>query len=312
MTATVPTDRTPRYLPWAQWWNGALLAILILSVAALLTAEIMPRGPVTATHAISLMAILLIAGLGTGLATGSRWSVLGAPLVFATIFEITRLGLVGPTVEAPRLTSLYGIIAFVLGRGLGIVFMLLPLLLGALIGIDLASRLGHPTARRLSRGGWIGITIGIIALIAQGLFIARPASTAPIPGPDGAPLAGSVSELVTIPIGGHDQSLMVRGRDAEGPVLLFLAGGPGGTELGAMRQDAALEQDFVVVTWDQRGSGRSYAALDPTATLTLGGMVSDTIEVTDYLRDRFDEERIYLVGQSWGFDARRTGRPRAA
>ena len=29
-------------------------------------------------------------------------------------------------------------------------------------------------------------------------------------------------------------------------------------------------------------------------------MVADTLEVTNYLRDRFDEEKIYLVGNSWG------------
>jgi pimeloyl-ACP methyl ester carboxylesterase len=94
--------------------------------------------------------------------------------------------------------------------------------------------------------------------------------------------------------------MMIRGRSVDNPVLLYLAGGPGGTDLGAMRADVSLEQDFVVVTWDQRGTGKSYSALDPVETLTLEQMVADTIEVTNYLRDRFDEEKIYLVGQSWG------------
>ncbi len=42
-----------------------------------------------------------------------------------------------------------------------------------------------------------------------------------------------------------------------------------------MRNDAALEQDFVVVAWDQRGTGKSYAALDPVDTLTVDRMVAD-------------------------------------
>jgi pimeloyl-ACP methyl ester carboxylesterase len=84
-------------------------------------------------------------------------------------------------------------------------------------------------------------------------------------------------------------------------VLLFLAGGPGGSELGAMRRHLeVLEQDFVVVTFDQRGAGKSYDALDPASTLTLDGAVGDTIELTGYLRSRFGEDKIYLVGQSWG------------
>ena len=114
-------------------------------------------------------------------------------------------------------------------------------------------------------------------------------------------MAGSVAELTTARIGGHDQSIMIRGWSVENPVLLYLAGGPGGTDIGAMRIfSRSLEQDFVVATWDQRGAGKSYRTLDPTSTLTLDRVVADTIDVTDYLRQRFDEQKIYLVGNSWG------------
>jgi pimeloyl-ACP methyl ester carboxylesterase len=119
-------------------------------------------------------------------------------------------------------------------------------------------------------------------------------------GTDGEPLAGSIAELTTTRIGGHDQALMIRGASTDNPVLLHLAGGPGGTDLGAMRLDTGLEQHFVVATWDQRGTGKSYAALDPTDTLTLEQMVADTVDVTNYLRERFGQERIFLTGQSWG------------
>ncbi len=85
------------------------------------------------------------------------------------------------------------------------------------------------------------------------------------------------------------------------PVLLFLDGGPGGTATGSMRvAGKPLEKDFVVATWDQRGTGASAHALEPTTTLTLDQMVADTIEVTEYLRDRFDEQAICVVGSSWG------------
>jgi pimeloyl-ACP methyl ester carboxylesterase len=94
--------------------------------------------------------------------------------------------------------------------------------------------------------------------------------------------------------------MMIRGRSIKSPVVLYLAGGPGGTDLGAMRADVGLEQDFVVVTWDQRGVGKSYGALDPAEAMTVDQAVADTIELTNYLRDRFDDERIYIVGNSWG------------
>jgi pimeloyl-ACP methyl ester carboxylesterase len=104
-----------------------------------------------------------------------------------------------------------------------------------------------------------------------------------------------------VEIGGHDLALMIRGRSVNKPVLLFLAGGPGGSELGAMRRHSqALEDDFVVVTLDQRGTGKSYDQFDPESSLTLDQAVSDTLEVTRYLRDRFGQDKVYLVGQSWG------------
>jgi proline iminopeptidase len=61
-----------------------------------------------------------------------------------------------------------------------------------------------------------------------------------------------------------------------------------------------LEKTFVVATWDQRGNGKSYPALDPTSTYTLDNAVDHTVEVTNHLRDRFDQDQIYILGQSWG------------
>jgi pimeloyl-ACP methyl ester carboxylesterase len=66
------------------------------------------------------------------------------------------------------------------------------------------------------------------------------------------------------------------------------------------RHLSELEEHVTVVTWDQRGSGTSYDELDPTDTITLQGSIDDTIAVTEYLRDRFDTDQIYLLGQSWG------------
>ena len=196
--------------------------------------------------------------------------------------------------------------AFAVGRGFHGLLALLPMVLGAALGAALARR-ARPSrpAGLLSRLGlWLrrGVAVATaLALVALAAFIARPASTDPIVDADGRTVAGSVAELTRVEVGGHDLALMIRGRSAQNPVLLFLAGGPGGSELGAMRRHSqALEDDFVVVTFDQRGTGKSYDQLDPTDTMTLDGAVADAVAVTNYLRDRFDEEKVYLVGQSWG------------
>jgi pimeloyl-ACP methyl ester carboxylesterase len=278
------------------WAVAAAIAIGAGSFSAWLT----PRGPVTTTGALVSVAAAGLVGVAAGLATGSRWSLLVAPVVFVSVFELARLGVDGATVDAIHLGSTYGIIALILGRLLHGVLVLAPMILGCVYGVWLAARLGRKTSTRGGAVGWTLAGLATVALVVVAALIARPATTPPIVGPDGGPLPGSIAELTTVRIGGHEQALMIRGRSVDSPVLLFLAGGPGGTEIGAMRADTDLEQDFVVVTWDQRGTGKSYAALDPTATLTLEQTIADTIELTDYLRQRFDEDRIYLVGQSWG------------
>ena len=94
---------------------------------------------------------------------------------------------------------------------------------------------------------------------------------------------------------------MIRAVDPGKPVLLYLAGGPGQSDLALARAlSEGWTRDFIFVDWDQRGTGKSYAALDPTDDLTLDQAVSDTIELTDYLRARFAKSKVYLMGKSWG------------
>jgi pimeloyl-ACP methyl ester carboxylesterase len=267
---------------------------------ALLSAWLTPRGPITTSEALISMGAALAIGVGAGLVLASRWSILLAPVVYAVVFEFARLGVEGPTVDAINLSGMYGIFALVLGRVVHGLLVLAPLALGSVYGVWLARRLGKSASVTMGGLGWTLTGLVTLAIAAMAFFIALPASTAPIVGADGEPLAGSVAELTTVTIGGHDQTMLIRGRSVDNPVLLYLAGGPGGTDIGAIRRDVTLEQDFTVVAWDQRGAGKSYSALDPTDTFTTQQLVADTVEVTNYLRDRFDEEKIYLVGQSWG------------
>ncbi len=265
---------------------------------------VMPRGPLTSLQSLTALTLACAVGLAAGWLLRSRWAALIAPTVFAVAFEITRLGQTGPTVEAIRFDrGIWGAIVFISGRGFDALIILAPMAIAALWGAARARR-AHTTEAR--RGFWAGArlitltaaTLGIVALV---VLLARPASTPPILAADGTPLAGSISELTTVEIDGHDQALLLRGRNANAPVLLFLEGGPGGTALGAMHHSGAgLEQHFVVATWDQRGTGKSLTARDPVATLTPEQAVSDTIEVAEYLRACFDKQGIYLVGSSWG------------
>ncbi|MBN2840242.1 MAG: alpha/beta hydrolase [Coriobacteriia bacterium] len=283
---------------WADWRLGLVVTVVIAAAAALPSAALMPRGPATQAHALVAIAVALVTGLVAGAASGNRWSIALTPLAFAVTFELARLGTSGPTVDRLDLGSTYGVIAFVVGRGVHGLLVLIPLMVGAAWGVRLAARLGHAASTSPVGLGLAGL--GTLALVALTVMVAWPARTAPVMGPNATPLEAGVAEITQVAIGGHDQTIMIRGRSADSPVILYLAGGPGGTDLGAMRADVTLEQDFVVVTWDQRGAGKSYQALEPVETLTLEQMIADTIELTEYLRERFEERRIYLVGNSWG------------
>jgi pimeloyl-ACP methyl ester carboxylesterase len=292
---------------WADWRLGAAIAAAVAALLGIASALSMPRGPLTAADALTTMAVTFIVGLAAGFALRSRWAMILSPVMFIAVFELGRLDYEGPTVDGIHLGSFYGIAAFVLGRGFHGVLALAPMTLGVVYGVALARRLAYaPTAvarrwRPKTIAGWTATGVPTLALLALAFLIARPASTPAILGPDGEPLPGSIAEMTNVEIGGHDQAMLIRGHSEDNPVLLYLAGGPGGTDIGAHRifwED--LERDFVVVTWDQRGAGKSYPALDPTSTLTLEQAMSDTIDVTNYLRERFDEDKVYLVGNSWG------------
>jgi len=301
----VAAIRRPLAFVWRDRWIGVGVASAVAAGAAAILSLLMPRGPITTTEALTTMAAGLSIGLAGGLAMRTRWAMALSPLTFVAAYELVRLGTDGPTVDGIH-TSAYGLIALAVGRGMHGILALAPMVLGAALGAGLARRIqGAPACRGRARFTLLARRT-VTALVAVGLvmlavLIARPATTDPILGPDGQPLAGSIAELTRVEIGGHDLAMMIRGHRTDSPVLLFLAGGPGGSELGAMRRHLeSLERDFLVATWDQRGAGKSYDQLDPTSTLTLDRAVSDTLEVTNYLRERFGKDKIYLVGQSWG------------
>jgi pimeloyl-ACP methyl ester carboxylesterase len=103
-----------------------------------------------------------------------------------------------------------------------------------------------------------------------------------------------------VALGGFPQKVHVRGSDASNPVLLFLHGGPGvPNRHSIMGRHSDLCDAFTVATWDQRGTGGSYWGVD-AATLTLERLVEDARELVEYLCARYDQEKVFVCGGSWG------------
>jgi len=110
----------------------------------------------------------------------------------------------------------------------------------------------------------------------------------------------AISELRRVTLNGRKEWISIRGDDVNNPVLLFLAGGTGGSQMAAVRHDLSeLEKHFVVVNWDQPGSGKSYGAIK-TADITVDTYIEDGYALTRYLCETFNKEKIFIVGESWG------------
>jgi proline iminopeptidase len=113
-----------------------------------------------------------------------------------------------------------------------------------------------------------------------------------------------IDSLEPVRIGGIDQWIEVRGQNVNNPILLFIHGGPGIAfiPLAGAFQDP-WENNFTVVQWDQRGAGKTYMSNDKALlrrTMNVPQMEQDTLEVVNYLRNRFKREKIFVLGQSWG------------
>lgn len=110
----------------------------------------------------------------------------------------------------------------------------------------------------------------------------------------------SVDLLEKVRLGGVDQWIQIRGHDRAQPILLFLHGGPGFAEMPFAHLNAALAENFVVVEWDQRGAGKSFAFDIPESSMSAERIVADAHELVLLLRQRFGAAKIFLVGHSWG------------
>lgn len=117
--------------------------------------------------------------------------------------------------------------------------------------------------------------------------------------------ANGIDEGIYVSLGGQEQYLLIRGEDVENPVMIWLHGGPSSPDAFANYTfQKHLVDEYTVVNWDQRGCGRTYYRnkdTDPNnATASFEQAQADLDELVDYLTDRFNTDKVIIVGHSYG------------
>jgi len=138
---------------------------------------------------------------------------------------------------------------------------------------------------------WTGLVIAVVILLA--LFF--PTWTPPIKGEN------SISMLTQLPFNGADHEVMIRGADRSNPIIIFVHGGPGCSEIPYVRKyQKELEKHYTIVHYDQRGSGKSYHFNEDYSNLTTDILVDDLLELTDVVTEMLDQPKALLAGHSFG------------
>lgn len=110
-----------------------------------------------------------------------------------------------------------------------------------------------------------------------------------------------VHEKTFVTLGGEEQYVEMTGASDQLPVLLFLHGGPGWPQTPHLRYfNADLTKEMIVVSWDQAGCGLSYMKNPNPKNLSPESLINDAHELTQYLKEKFNKKKIFLLGFSYG------------
>ena len=101
-----------------------------------------------------------------------------------------------------------------------------------------------------------------------------------------------IDSLFAIQLDGIEQWINIRGEERDNPVILFLHGGPGAPLFPGIQEigvKTGLEKSYVMVYWEQPGTGKSFDQDIPDSIMAINKLVSYTGNIARYLIDKFDQ-----------------------
>lgn len=146
-------------------------------------------------------------------------------------------------------------------------------------------------------------------LLSASLFGKSPVQTVITKSSNDSVIKKQISEESFVSINGIEQWITIKGESSK-PVILFIHGGPG-SPISPYSDNIYkdLAKDFIIVQWDQRGTGKTYGGNTPVQftpeflqanPLTLEQMTADGIAVSEYLLKHLGKQKLILFGTSWG------------
>ncbi len=143
------------------------------------------------------------------------------------------------------------------------------------------------------------IVAGVIALLVLLFLIWAVLSSGKIRTYDGEK---SLSEKFVMDVNGAPNGFFINSKNTDNPILLFVSSGPGTDDyvFTDKYKDMNIEDDYTIVYWDYRDMGIAYDPDYDTDQITLENILQDTHDVTQYLKERFGKEKIYIMGFSGG------------
>ena len=114
-----------------------------------------------------------------------------------------------------------------------------------------------------------------------------------------------IDEAGDIMLGGQEQYILTRGENVNNPVIIYLHGGPSSPD-GYVTYGFSdyLVDDYTVISWDQRGCGRTYIHnrnVDVNNdTASFEQALVDLDQLVDYARTRFHQDKVIILGHSYG------------
>ena len=141
------------------------------------------------------------------------------------------------------------------------------------------------------------VALGLVLV----LWMKSPGGAEPITDADGKTIDGSISVVEKIVLGGQEQYLFIRGANTAKPVMpLCMEGRVARTSPFMKNYNRDIEKDFIMVYWHNLERGSPIRKTFPLESMTLAHFISDTKELSKYLAKRFNQEKIYIMGHSWG------------